>query len=232
MPDLISMLERSLGPQVMQQLSKRLGASEGSTASAASALIPILIGGLSRNAQKPGGAQALNDALKDHDGSVLNNLSALTAKLDTSNQPTPQSSSSTAGAAGAGSNLNPKATDGAGILSHVLGSGQASVYNGIGKATGMSSGAVGSLASVLAPMVMGALGKVKQEKNLDANGVASVLNQETKHLETQAQGVHEGGLKKLLDSNHDGKINLLDDIGKVGMALGAAFLLSRGRRKL
>ena len=37
---------------------------------------------------------------------------------------------------------------------------------------------------------------------------------------------------KLLDSSQDGKVDLPDNIAKVGMALGFAFLVSKRRRQV
>ncbi len=108
-----------------------------------------------------------------------------------------------------------KASNGAGILKHVLGGRQGAVENAVGKASGMDAAQVGKLLMLLAPMVMGALGKVKKERNLDAGALAGLLGQEKEELTSQAPGV--GGLMGLLDSDGDGSIT--DDLASIGSSL-------------
>ena len=66
-------------------------------------------------------------------------------------------------------------------------------------------------------MVMGALGKVKKQQNLDANGLASALNQEQARVEQTMPGMKPGGLSSFLDMDGDGDIT--DDIMKLGAGL-------------
>jgi hypothetical protein len=86
--------------------------------------------------------------------------------------------------------------------------------------------------AILAPMVMGALGKMKRQQGLDARGVADVIDRERQTIEKHVPEVASaGGLNVLLDSNRDGKVDLKDDIAKVGVALGSAMILSKMRQK-
>ena len=76
MTDILSSLLGQLGPSAVQQISQQLGAPPGATQSAIQAALPTLLTALANNARTPQGAQALGSALeRDHDGSVLNNLS-------------------------------------------------------------------------------------------------------------------------------------------------------------
>ena len=74
---------------------------------------------------------------------------------------------------------------------------------------------------MLAPVVMGAIGQMKQKKNLDASGVTNYLGKEQKKIQKQAPQ-STSFLSGLLDSNQDGQV--LDDVGKMGMNLLGEFL--------
>jgi len=72
-------------------------------------------------------------------------------------------------------------------------------------------------AYMLAPLVMGALGRAKRENQLDSNGLSTMLTGEHERLKESAPGVM-GALSRFLDHNNDG--NVMDDVS--GM-LGKAF---------
>ena len=55
------------------------------------------------------------------------------------------------------------------------------VQNGLGQAAGLGAAKAGMLLSLLAPLVMAALGRAKREKGLDAGGLAGVLGGEQQH---------------------------------------------------
>ena len=61
-----------LGGNTIAQISQQVGADPATTAKAVSVALPLLLGGLNRNAATPDGAAALDQALtRDHDGSLL-----------------------------------------------------------------------------------------------------------------------------------------------------------------
>jgi hypothetical protein len=122
-----------------------------------------------------------------------------------------------------------RSTNAGGILGHILGGNVTNVQQGVSKATGLNGGQVGSLMALLAPLIMGALGKVKRQQGLDSRGVADVLQREQQTIQQRVP--EAAGLSKILDSNRDGKVDLKDDIAKVGMALGGAMIMSQMRKK-
>ena len=183
---LLDQLMQSLGPDATQQISQKLGTDSGATNGAIAAALPVLLGALASNASTPTGASALNSALDQHDGSALHDV------MGAMNQ----------GHGGIGDR----------ILSHVLGSRQPAVANGIGSATGLDASKVTSLLAMLAPVVMGALGSAKRTNGLDAGGLASMLGQERQQINTKAGAL--GGLMGMLDQNNDGSVT--DDV--MGMA--------------
>jgi hypothetical protein len=161
-------------------LSGQLGAEEQQTRSAVNAALPMLLAGLAKNASQPDGAQALFGALeKKHDGGMLDDLAGFLGKSDTA--------------------------DGEGILGHVFGNRRATVEQGVGKAAGgMDPAKVARMMSMLAPMVMGYLGRQKRQKNLDARSLGDLLGGEAGLMEQKSPGF--GMLGKLLDKDGDGSI--------------------------
>src|SRR5262245_33460759 len=99
MPGLMDVLGAALGGDVQEQLGQRVGADSQTTSQAIQAALPMILSGLTRNAAQPGGATSLHAALeRDHDGSVLDNLSGFFQ-----------------------GSVSGRAANGAGILEHVLG---------------------------------------------------------------------------------------------------------------
>lgn len=187
---LLDQLKQSLGPNALQQISHTLGTDSGTTSNAISAALPVLLGALASNASTPSGATALNNALDQHDGSVLDDVE---------------------GAMSQGGGIGEK------ILSHMLGNKQPVVANGIGNATGLDAGKTTALLAMLAPLVMGALGKAQRNGGLDAGGLASMLGQERNHITSSTGGL--GGLLGMLDQNNDGSV--VDDVmGIAGKMFG------------
>jgi hypothetical protein len=166
------MLLNQFGGGLVTQLSRRLGVDEQTARRALAIGIPLRIAALARNTRTRGGAQSLSGALqRDHDGSILGQLGGLLS--------------------------NPGAGQGDGILRHTLGDQRSQVERSLSDATGVDGSA---LLQILAPIVMGQLGQVQRQGNLDANGVADVLSQEQQRqqsnpgLEGLLSGILGGGL--------------------------------------
>ena len=193
-------LVHEIDPQTLSQLSRQLGTDENTTREAIPAAMTALLGGLSQNTLQPEGAQQLSNALQDHDGSLLDNLSG--ALL---------------GGAGA--------ADGGGILGHVFGGRRPAVESRVGQATGLNQQQVGRLLMMLAPIVLAYLGRQQRQRGGTAAGpgaITDILTGERRHVE-ETHPQQGGLLGSLLDRDGDGQI--LDDIA--GMAGG---LLGGGRR--
>jgi type II secretory pathway pseudopilin PulG len=122
-----------------------------------------------------------------------------------------------------------RATNVGGILGNILGGNVGNVQQGVSKSSGLSSGQIGVLMSILAPLIMGALGKAKRQQGLDSRGVADILKREQHTIQQRVPQAAE--MPKILDSNRDGKVDMKDDIAKVGMALGSAMILGQMRKK-
>ncbi|HQU59444.1 MAG TPA: DUF937 domain-containing protein [Saprospiraceae bacterium] len=200
--NLMDLLQGSLSEGMIDQLSQQLGgANKQQTAAAASGIVTTLMGALAKNASSPEGAQALNNALeRDHDGSVLDNIMDVFS--------------------GNTQSVNDRALNGSGILNHVLGDRQNGAVDMISKLSGLDSSKTGNLMSMLAPVVLGALGKAKQQQGLDVSGIASLLSGT---VSTQKQQNPTMGLvARFLDQDGDGSI--VDDVANMGMKILGGFL--------
>lgn len=188
----LNLVNRQLDDNAISQISRQLGADPGTTRQAVPAALTALLGGLSQNAANPAGAQQLAGALsRDHDGGILDDLAGFLGGAS--------------GGQGAG----------AGILGHIFGNRQPNVASRVGQASGLDSSQAMKLLMLLAPLVLGALGKAQRQKGLDSGGISDILGQERRRVE-QNQPQSGGLLNVLLDRDGDGSI--MDDIA--GMAGG------------
>ena len=178
--------QRISGP-IAGQLSQRLGVSESTARAAVQLAVPLILTALARNASQPQGAQNLHHAVaSDHNGSILDQLSSYLG--------------------------NPQAANGAGILTHVLGGQRPVVENNLAQATGMDQNSAGSLLEMVAPLVMGAVGREQQQNGLDAKGLSEFLAQQ-QNSEAQSNPDLMGTLNAMLDSNRDGSVT--DDLSRI-----------------
>ncbi len=193
---LVNVLMEQLGGGATRQIGRQLGLDESATSKAIAGALPMVLGGLARNAQQQGGADALLGALdRDHDGSVLDDLGGYV--------------SSGPGRAGDG------------ILGHVFGAKRPTVEAGLGQMSGLDAGKAGELMVMLAPLVMGALGKQRRSQGLDASGLSEMLGREQRGAGGDA-GAAMGMVGKLLDRDGDGDFK--DDVAKLGAGLLGSLL--------
>jgi hypothetical protein len=179
MASLLDSLQQYVGGEVLQQVSSKLGADPGKTSSAISAAIPILVGALAKNASTTEGATSLTNALNEHDGSILDHVGSAVS--------------------------NYQQGPGAAILGHVLGASHDPVVQGVSKSSGLSADKTGALLQMLAPLVLGALGKAKRQDGLDAAGVASMLGAEAEQAGASLPG-GLGSLLQMFDRNKSGSV--------------------------
>ncbi len=214
--ELLSQLQGAPAGQMAQQL----GTDQNTAANAIAAALPMILGALGNNAQQPGGANALLNALqRDHAGAM--DLGGMLGGLLGGGQ------ASGAGGMGGLSDLlggllggaapASKQMDAGGILDHIFGSAQPRAESVLGQATGMSSGQAGNLLKILAPMVMAALAKQVTARNMDADSLGNVLGQERAQVQNQG-GLGGGLLNAVLDENGDGKLDI-GDLLKIGGSL-------------
>lgn len=198
----MDLLQGQLSEGLVDQLSQQIGgADKEQTATAASGIVTTLVSALARNASSQDGAAALSNALdRDHDGGILDNLMGM---LSGNVQP-----------------QNERAANGAGILNHILGDRQDGVSNMVSQMSGLNNNQTSQLMTMLAPVVMGLLGKTKRENGLDVGGLTSLLNGTVS--QQQESNPTMSLVTRFLDSDGDGSI--VDDVASMGMKfLGGLF---------
>jgi len=192
MTDLLGLLGGALDERTMESLGAKVGASPAATSNAVSTAVPLLLGQLQRNAAS-GGASSLLSALdRDHDGSVLDDL---------------------AGFLGQG-----PSTSGGRALDHIFGGRKETIESAVSRSSGLQSGQVQQLLAMLAPLVLGALGKAWQKSPATGGeGLTDLLGSAVGQMQKQNSGVG-GLLGGLLDSDGDGSV--VDDLLEKGLGGG------------
>lgn len=176
--DLTQLIVSQLAGDTLSTMSAKLGVDESQAQQAIGMALPALIGALNRNTTQEDGAQALLSALsRDHDGSILENVTEKVVQPDT-------------------------IKDGAAILGHVFGEKETAIESSLGRASGLDSATIAQLLSMLAPLVLGVLGQQRQEQQLDVAGLAGLLQTERKTTESNLPGIAQ-----LLDMDGDGDIS-------------------------
>lgn len=210
MPSIFDSVTQQLSGANLSQLSQQIGADEATTSQAVQAALPMLLGGMARNASSADGAASLGTALNDHRGGLLENLGGLLG--------------------------NAESGPGAGILGHVFGPKRSTVEQGVGQATGLKQQQVGKLLMVLAPIVMAALARRQQSQqeqqvpvpgaptptSAEPTGLPDILQREAQEAQQRAP-TGLGGLLGMLDRDGDG--NPLNDIGRMASGGGLGGLL-------
>jgi hypothetical protein len=199
MSGILDLLNSEAGRQMVMGVSNETRQPVDKTASVLQMALPMLMGAMKRNASTPEGAAGLMGALNSkHDGSILDNLGGLF---------------------GGGVNEEVK-QDGMGILGHVLGGSQGNVANALSKKSGMDSQSVMNILQIAAPLILGYLGKQKQQQNVQSpdalTGLLGGLLGGGKKQQKQ-----QSLIESILDGDNDGSI--IDDL--------AGMVLSSGKKK-
>ncbi|WP_312088724.1 DUF937 domain-containing protein [Chryseobacterium sp.] len=170
---LIDLLTGSTGNQVAEQAEKKFGISKNQIIALLAVATPLVINYLRNKSQDANEAEALNNALdKDHDGSILNDPSQLEARQN----------------------------EGGSILSHIFGNQKSTVENQLSQNTGISIDKIGPVLAMLAPVIMGYIGKEKQQNNVGAGGLGDLLGGILGGAQNQAQQQQSNPLNDILGS--------------------------------
>ena len=145
---LLDLITGSTGNQVAQDAENKFGISKGQMITLAAVAVPLIVMYLKNKSEDADEAESLNKALdKDHNGSILNNPSQALEKESEGNS----------------------------ILDHIFGSKKSAVESSLASQTGISMSTIGPLLATLAPIVMGYIGKQKQESGVSSGGGLSDL---------------------------------------------------------
>ena len=193
MSELLGTLLKTLGGKGLSELGSLAGVNKRTAGKALTAILPSLIHGLGKNSSRPEGAESLTKALtKDHDGRILDNI------FDSLK--------------GGGVEK-----DGSGILGHILGKKQSAVETGISKSTGIDVSKIGKIMAMVAPLLMGMLGKSRRDNNLGASDITQMLQNEDSRINRRSKK-KLSPILSFIDQDSDGDVT--DDL----LNIGAGFL--------
>lgn len=192
---LIDLLTGNTGNQVAAQAENKFGISRNQIIALLAVAAPLIISYLRNKSQDAKEAEALNNALdKDHDGSILDDASQLEARQ----------------------------AEGGSILDHIFGGQKNTVENQLSQNTGISIDKIGPILAMLAPVIMGYIGKEKQQNNVGAGGLGDLLGGILGSASNQAQAQQSNPLNDILGSvlgsGQQSSGNPLNDI--LGSVLG------------
>ena len=192
--NLVSLVMQFLTPDMVGRIATTLGFDRNKVQSAIGGAVPALLAAFNDVAAQPGGAQKLADAARLQTSSLGNLAHALTA--------------------GEPSSLIDKGSQLLSLL--VSGQNQNALIGAIAKFTGLGQGASGSLLGMLAPIVMGTIGKHQSAAGaLDANGMANLFASQKDNIAAALPS----GFGSLLSGT--GLLNSLGDAARTATARGS-----------
>ena len=153
MSNIIQSLTSMIKPDMIGTIGKTVGVDTSNVEQALGAAGPLLLGGMARTANTPGGADTLLRMLPTDGDGFLGSLGNIGSMIG--------------GMMNAGSS--------SGVLSSLLGNGTNAIAASLSKATGFN---VTPLLGMLAPAMMGIVGKLVKGGGLDGAGLASLLTKE------------------------------------------------------
>lgn len=197
MSNLMQEVLSHLSDDVIIQLSRQLGAQDPNQVKRAShGIVELLLNAVAKNANSQNGDGLYGALKKDHDGGILGDLmSVLGGKKQVDNSST---------------------MNGEGILHHLLGKRQLEAAQVIQQMSGLNLFKSGVLMQLIAPVIMGVVGKQRKSSGLDLGGLAKVLMGGVQQQRT-TQASNEGPsiFERLLDQDGDG--SMMDDLLSMGM---------------
>jgi hypothetical protein len=173
----LEILEERLSGDVVNRISDQIGADPATTSNAIETALPLLLTVMADNLNDQTQARSLAIAVsEDHDGRILDDVPGYVSHA--------------------------RSSVGAGILRHLLGQRRLDIERRLGQVTGLAVHKVGQLLTMLAPLVMGAVGRAKRELGLNQRGLATVITVEQEQLKQWAPAVM-GRLRRILGRTKD-----------------------------
>ncbi len=192
--NLIDLITGNAGNQVAAEAENKFGISQNQVIALLAVAAPLVISYLKNKSQDANEAEALNKALdRDHDGSILDNPAQAAERQQ----------------------------EGGSILDHIFGGQKATVENQLSQNTGISMEKIGPILAMLAPIIMGYIGKEKQSSGVTSGGgLGDLLGGILGGAQNQAQAQPSNPLNDILGSvlgggNQQGGNPLNDILGQV-----------------
>ncbi len=181
--DLLELLTQQLNQKgVVDTISKTVKANPDQIKQLADLALPTLLQAMNKNTKTETGAKSLSKALDQHANDDVDDVGSFLKKVDKK--------------------------DGEKILSHLLSNKSGAIESGLAKQTGLDVSQVSGVLSMLAPLLLGQLGKQKKEGGFDLSKLGSLLGGSSGKGNDAMSMV-----TKLLDSDGDGDI--MDDVSKL-----------------
>ena len=192
---LIDLITGSAGNQVASEAENKFGISKSQVIALLAVAAPLVISYLKNKSQDAKEAEALNSALdRDHDGSILNDPSQAINRQQEGNS----------------------------ILDHIFGGQKTTVENQLSQNTGISMDKIGPILGMLAPIIMGYIGKEKQAGGVTSGGgLGDLLGSILGSANTQAQGASTNPINDILGSVLGGGSSSADSGNPLGNILGS-----------
>ena len=155
--NIFDMVKGAVSDQIMGQIGGLLGQSDSKkTSTLFDTAAQSILSGMMKKASNPQGAQDIFRAVESHDDGVLDKLGDLLG----------------------GGNEKDLMKSGGGVLDTVFGQNQSGILGSIGKFLGIDNSMMGTLMKLVAPIVMGVIGRHVKSKALDAVGLGSLLGEQ------------------------------------------------------
>jgi hypothetical protein len=202
--DLMDMVKGAVSKQVMGQIGGILGTDEKKTSSVFENAAGSILGGLIKKSGTPQGARDVFEMAKKQDTGVLDKLGDLL---------------------GGGKVPEEFEKSGNNVLDGIFGgNSRGGIMATIAKVLGLDKGIMSKLMAMVAPIVMGVIGKHIKNKALDAVGLGSFLGEQKKSLGFMPSSLTEGlGFGNLLGNVTGAASDAVGAAGDAGKAaLGAA----------
>lgn len=166
--NLLNLVKDQLSGAVLSKAASLIGMGEGKAGSAITSMLPMLLGGIGKKASTTEGASSLLSMIKDNDlgEGTLNNL----------------------GSSLSGSGAQDFLSKGGDMAAQLFGNDHGSMLSKIGSLTGASKEGSSKLMGLVAPVALGALGKVVKSDGLDAAGLKSYLGSQTASFASNVVG--------------------------------------------
>lgn len=164
--------------EILDKLGESVGVSSDQAKNLTSLGLPALVQALGRNICDQQGASEFETALTKHRDDNVEDILGFLGNVDRN--------------------------DGAKILQHIFTGNNEKIQTKLAEQTGMNEKQVAGIMSQLAPLLMGAMGQQRNQQNLDASGIFSLLNG------FMGKSDLTDKVTQMLDADGDG--NVMDDV--------------------
>ena len=158
--NLLDTIKSQIGSELIEKAANFVGEEGSVTKKTLELIMPALLGGITQQAKEPNAAAALLSNFKEggHDGSIFDTVGNLL---------------------GGGSATQGFMDSGEAIVNGLFGNKTSGIVDWIAAFTGIKTGSASGLMSMVAPLVMGAIGKQVVGGNLGISGLTSLLESQS-----------------------------------------------------